>query len=85
MVCTTESVVQWDELDIFHTPIFFSFIEVSDIWPLFLDGKMAFQLFSQKNNAPSSLMVKLFIHSLGKYFTHHSAEYSNIRLPSLPS
>lgn len=70
MVCTNESVVQWDELNIFLTPFFFSFIEVSDIWPLSLNGKIAFQLFSQKNKAPSSLVVKLAIHSLDKYFNH---------------
>lgn len=71
MVCTNESVVQWDELSIFLTPLFFfSFIEVSDIWPLSLNRKMAFQLFSQKNKAPSTLVVKLVIHSLDKYFNH---------------
>lgn len=53
-----------------HPIIFFSFIEVSDIWPLSLNRKMAFQLFSQKNKAPSSLVVKLVIHSLDKYFNH---------------
>lgn len=85
MVCTTGSVFQWDELNIFPTPTFFSCIEVSDIWPLFLDRKITFKLFSQKNKAPSSFVVELVIHSLEKYFNHDSAEYSNIRLFSLPS
>lgn len=83
MVSTTENV-QWDELDIFPTPIFSPFIEVSDIWPSSWMKKWPFNS-SQKNKAPSSLVVKLVIHSLDKYFNHHSAEYSNIRFSSLPS
>lgn len=74
------SVAQWVQLDMLPTPFFFvvvvggGFFEVSDICPL-LDEKMAFQLFSQKNKAPScSLVVKLVIHNLAKYYNHHSAE-----------
>ena len=72
-----DSVVQWDQLDMLPTPLLLlllCFFEVSDICPL-LDEKMAFQLFSQKNKAPScSLVVKLVIHNLAKYYNHHSAE-----------